>query len=1335
MAPADEQSTADAQKLPEQHPAAPAEQQQADPPPTDEEEVVDEHSNNATATAQGEQDEGAAASEHDTAPPDAAESAQPAPVDVDSSSAPPVAASSTASDALPAPADDASAPAETPSAPAADLPSLPLPPPKRRPHPPPPKKGILRPPSSSHAGPSPRFSFRRDVLQSLTAGAPAGAVAGGVQEAVGSAASAAGGFLGSAFKRLSQAAVGAAQEAQQSGAGAGVRALLPQAAQGQALLPGQAQNGAPLPAIAPTAPSAASATAAGAAADPSPSSASSTLVPPSSSSTPPPPPSKPPLPLPISDLKRVRFRVAAMRITYPINRGTLEAIAPAEEALTRERIEQGWRARRGVGTVETSRIRAVEKGKGRDEGVEGGMVREERGEKVWTSEELARLYAECCRTREEPGIDKVRRAFKDSPIVPPKALDLSNTLLSHGAVEALADLLSVDWGCKKLVLDSCGLDDESLKPLLHALLVSACIPTLSLANNKRIKSKGWKLLAVFVRKAKFLRYLDLSENALDRRSAEYLVQALNPLPAPAPPPPPPATALPPTPAKAAPALNGVEEATPEEPKKKEAKKVATAWDDEESDTDDEAEQRAVVAPEAAAAEVEVAGAEPKEEEMVEEVKTEPEPEPEEEEQEEEPVHDPLFEAAPLLKEEYDPEACGAVLSLRLENCNLRGGALEALANGVRTSQLKHISLRRNRINAQGAVQLAVVIRDYPLANEPSFPSSGSPALDSPALFPSSYNGPSPFGFEVTNSVTARQRALPPPPSSLSNGTEPSASSSSDDDDATIVERPTNEHAQAEREAWRLSEARSRLRKQVDELPRVGALLTLDVKGNDLRNGVSYIAQVLKRNRTLKVLNLSENKVDIAGLTTLTEALKYNTTLETLDLSFNPCCGPAIDGILALRSAMMVSSSLKRIFLNATQLNSDGAIALAEFLPESRSLLHLDLTDNAIDISGVLALAVSLKLNSTIRCLDLQIPFDDPEFSTLSQDIMATCVRNTELAQAQAEAKTAAAAAKGAGGAKKVVIAQPIRKSALASNLEAVQMAKERRRQEREEASRAQVDIFAAAAETRDVVGELLAVDQQAAADGKTVKPSEVVRDALVQLQLAEAQLAEAFSGARQGEQRERGEILLTELSSLLDLAKNLYDKPQPPLPSSPTSNGTTPLPIPPPASAEDRAPSPVISVTGSDEDVDDSAPTEVASSPSKPLPAPLDLSSSPPASEPVASPNTARSPLETDSRAMVAEESEIFRKGLALGVGVDDVPSDSDDESSSGGGLVAERDVSGEELKRELLETEVSREVEEEARARRGSRGSFGGAEGERPVMFRSEAERTEGAEDDEAVA
>lgn len=217
--------------------------------------------------------------------------------------------------------------------------------------------------------------------------------------------------------------------------------------------------------------------------------------------------------------------------------------------------------------------------------------------------------------------------------------------------------------------------------------------------------------------------------------------------------------------------------------------------------------------------------------------------------------------------------------------------------------------------------------------------------------------------------------------------------------------------------------------------------------------------------------------------------------------------------------------LKRLFLNSTSLPSEGAIALAEFLPESHHLLHLDLTDNLIDISGVLALAVSLKMNHALRCLDLNIPFDDPDFSRLSQDILNTCVRNTEMAQREAEAKAAAVAAAGPSSTidaaaapapppKRIVIAQPIRKSALASNLEAQQRHLESERQRRLRASErtSQGDIFAAAEETKEVVAELLGVDQAAAARGVLVRPSGLVRDALVQLQLAEAQLAEAAGG-------------------------------------------------------------------------------------------------------------------------------------------------------------------------------------------------------------------------------
>lgn len=49
----------------------------------------------------------------------------------------------------------------------------------------------------------------------------------------------------------------------------------------------------------------------------------------------------------------------------------------------------------------------------------------------------------------------------------------------------------------------------------------------------------------------------------------------------------------------------------------------------------------------------------------------------------------------------------------------------------------------------------------------------------------------------------------------------------------------------EREAWMRSEARNKLKKQIDDLPRSGSLLTLDVKGNDLKVSERELLQLSK----------------------------------------------------------------------------------------------------------------------------------------------------------------------------------------------------------------------------------------------------------------------------------------------------------------------------------------------------------------------------------------------------------------------------------------------------------------------------------------------------------
>lgn len=118
------------------------------------------------------------------------------------------------------------------------------------------------------------------------------------------------------------------------------------------------------------------------------------------------------------------------------------------------------------------------------------------------------------------------------------------------------------------------------------------------------------------------------------------------------------------------------------------------------------------------------------------------------------------------------------------------------------------------------------------------------------------------------------------------------------------------------------------------------------------------------------------------------------------MSRNPCCGPALEGVTSVRTAFTINTSLKRLFLSNTGLNSSGAIALAEFLPDARSLLHLDLTQNTLDLAGVMALSVGLKMNEVVRCVDVNVPPNDLEFARLSREIFKCCVRNTERAESE-----------------------------------------------------------------------------------------------------------------------------------------------------------------------------------------------------------------------------------------------------------------------------------------------------------------------------------------------
>ncbi|WRT66800.1 uncharacterized protein IL334_003763 [Kwoniella shivajii] len=960
------------------------------------------------------------------------------------------------------------------------------------------------------------------------------------------------------------------------------------------------------------------------------------------------------------------------------------------------------------------------------------------GPQYWSSHRLVMLYESACRGREERPRVGIVRALEVIPL-PPKSRHIHLTLrpvdhttigvalpagspntldapLTRYAAESFADVLSAEWGLMDLKLENGVIEGEDvLKPILHALLISGTLPSLGLAGNKKIKAGGWRLLATFLKRARSLRYIDLSDTVWDKKSVEYLVLAL------------------------APTQLGVEDSS--------------------FLPDPSLSPDLLMDNTSTRISLEVNG------------------------DGDGPVRDAygsFIPPAPLLKEGDANRTSAVVQTLRLDGCGLKANVLETLAQGVRSSDLKNISLRRNRIGPLGAVALALMIRDYPdsvltmSSLSPGLTSSGlvhSPLLGPPSDPASNPCTPTTLPYaartrkpqpplpnhdrdlppipmivsSATGGVTSRtipEGYKPPPPPKHPLVMPGGGNSAMQEAGNFTVSNATAEGRMSTMESGGASIALQRSVRALDGVERIGRLLTLDLKSNEIKNGVSYIAQVLKRNRTLKVLNLSDNRIETSGLVAIAEALKYNSSLETLDLSSNPCCGPSGEGIAALRTAFTVNTSLKRLFLADTGLTNDGAISLAEFLPETKSLLHLDLTNNScIDTAGILAISVGLKSNKLIRCLDISIPPNSPDLAGLSQNILQSCIRNTELAVESSKSH-------------QEVIWGPIKKSTLVRQVkEADEMRKEQERLALAQSPEGLAREFVYTLRPERVVVvteetlndlqkwfEAAAVYKKRSSQAIRWEPGQLPKEEFEELVQRSKVLKERV--VDQIQEPSTDDRMLEHLLGLNDMLTNSIEfgstfvpPPRLLLPSQivPTESS----PIQPqrlyPQRRHMRISSTEISSPNfsiGDSDNDDSDPEEInensfsqntpTKSPAKSnrlIASGLGLGSITPikhkpsisgeeqeegfleAQGNEASPITGLQPLtlfngedhlddltsptEQTSRAWVEEEGEIFRKGIKLGV--------VDDEDDNLGMSGEKGEVSGEELRKEILDTPVAR--------------------------------------------
>ncbi|XP_066025397.1 NLR family CARD domain-containing protein 3-like [Pocillopora verrucosa] len=134
-----------------------------------------------------------------------------------------------------------------------------------------------------------------------------------------------------------------------------------------------------------------------------------------------------------------------------------------------------------------------------------------------------------------------------------------------------------------------------------------------------------------------------------------------------------------------------------------------------------------------------------------------------------------------------------------------------------------------------------------------------------------------------------------------------------------------------------------------------------------QDGASALAECLKYNKSLKILDWRSIEMGDDGATALAECLKYNTSLTELNLDQNDIGN---DGAAALAECLKYNTSLTELILNSNEIGYNGAAALGESLKCNTSLTELSLDENEIGYDGAAALGECLKYNTSLTELSL-----------------------------------------------------------------------------------------------------------------------------------------------------------------------------------------------------------------------------------------------------------------------------------------------------------------------------------------------------------------------------
>nr|XP_005502552.2 leucine-rich repeat-containing protein 74A isoform X1 [Columba livia] len=152
------------------------------------------------------------------------------------------------------------------------------------------------------------------------------------------------------------------------------------------------------------------------------------------------------------------------------------------------------------------------------------------------------------------------------------------------------------------------------------------------------------------------------------------------------------------------------------------------------------------------------------------------------------------------------------------------------------------------------------------------------------------------------------------------------------------------------------------------LDNVSCLHTLQLSGNNFgEEAALYFAEALMSNYQVKKLDLSHNEFHEKGGQLLGQMLASNTKLEFLDLSWNHL---KRKGAVGLSVGLRVNDALKILNLSWNGIGNEGALALGEALKLNNVLVHLDISNNKINNEGAKRLCRGLEVNGNLKILKM-----------------------------------------------------------------------------------------------------------------------------------------------------------------------------------------------------------------------------------------------------------------------------------------------------------------------------------------------------------------------------